>query len=100
MSKITVLHNQSLQDIALQRCGTIEAMADIVKLNNLSWTPDLVPGQIIQIPSKDYGFQEVINFFSANKIDPANALTDENKALIEGNSGIGFWEIENNFIVQ
>lgn len=100
MSKITVLYNQSLQDIALQYCGTIEAMADIVKLNNLSWTPDLVPGQIIQIPSKDYGFQEVVNFFTLNKIQPANALTDEDKALIEGNSGIGFWEIENNFIVQ
>jgi hypothetical protein len=100
MSKITVLYNQSLQDIALQHCGTIEAMADIVKLNDLSWTPDLVPGQIIQIPSKDYGFQEVVNFFTLNKIQPANALTDEDKALIEGNSGIGFWEIENNFIVQ
>lgn len=100
MSKITVLHNQSLQDIALQRCGTIEAMADIVKLNNLSWTPDLVPGQIIQIPSKDYGFQEVVNFFSTNKIDPANALTDEDKALTEGNSGIGSMTIGTTFIVR
>lgn len=98
--QITVLNNQTLLDIAIRHCGTVEAVAYIAILNNISITQELIPGQLIELPSKDYGNQEVINYFSANKIDPATALTEEHTALTEGNSGIGFWEIGNNFIVQ
>lgn len=98
--KITALHNQTLLDVAIRHCGTVEAVADIAILNNISITQDLIPGQLIELPNKDYGNQEVVNFFASNKIDPATALTDEHTALTEGNSGIGFWEIGNNFIVQ
>jgi hypothetical protein len=98
--QITALNNQSLLDVAIRHCGTVEAVVDIAILNNISITDDLVPGQLIALAVKDYGNQEVINYFSGNKIDPATALTEEHTALIEGNSGIGFWEIGNNFIVQ
>lgn len=98
--QITALNNQTLLDIAIRHCGTVEAVADIAILNNISITDDLIPGQLIELPSKDYGSQEVVNFFEVNKIDPATALTENDKALTEGNSGIGFWEIGNNFIVQ
>lgn len=100
MTQIIVLNNQTLADISIRYCGTIEALAEIAILNNFSITDDLVPGQLIQIPVKDYGYQEVINYFAVNKIDPATALTEEHLSLTEGNSGIGFWIIENNFIVQ
>jgi len=98
--KITVLHNQSLLDVAIRHCGTVEAVADIAILNNISITDNLIPGQLIELSNKDYGCQEVVNFFVANKIDPATALTQDHEALTEGDSGIGFWEIGNNFIVQ
>ena len=98
--QITALYNQSLLDIAVRHCGTIEAVATIAILNNISITDELVPGQLIEIPSTDYGSQEVINYMVNNKINPATALTDEHKVLIEENSGIGFWILENNFIVQ
>ena len=98
--KITALHNQTLLDVAIRHCGTVEAVADIAILNNISITDDLIPGQLILIPLKDYGNQEIINYFSVNEIDPATAFTEEHAALTEGNSGIGFWEIGNNFIVQ
>jgi hypothetical protein len=98
--KIIALHNQTLLDIAIRHCGNVEAVPDIAVLNNISITDDLVPGQPIELPFKDYGNQEVIDYFSVNKIDPATALTDEQIELTEGNSGIGFWEIGNNFIVQ
>jgi hypothetical protein len=98
--EIIALHNQTLADITIRHCGTIEALADIAILNNISITTDLYAGQIIQIPLKDYGNQEVVNYFVANKVEPATALTKEHIALVEGNSGIGYWIIENNFIVQ
>ena len=98
--KIIALHNQTLLDIAIRHCGSIDAVIDIAVLNNVSITDDLVPGQLLNLPTKDYGVQEVINFFELNQMEPATALTEEQKALTEGNSGIGFWEIGNNFIVQ
>lgn len=98
--QIIALNNQTLLDVAVRHCGTVDAITEIAILNNLSITADLIPGQLIQIPSTDYRNQEVINYFSANNIDPATALNDQDKALTEGDSGIGFWIIENNFIVQ
>lgn len=100
MAQITVLHNQSLLDVAIRHCGTAEAVVDIAILNNISITADLIPGQLITLPVKDYGFQEVVNFFSVNKVDPATALSENDISLLEGQSGIDFWIIETNFIVQ
>ena len=95
-----VLNNQTLQDIAIQYCGTLSALFDLALLNGVSITGDLVPGPILTIPSKDYGFQEVVNYFEVNKLQPATNLTQENISIIEGLTGIDYWAIENNFIVQ
>jgi hypothetical protein len=100
MKQITVLNNQTLLDVAIRHCGTVAAVVTIAILNNISVTDELTPGQLITIPKIGYGYQEVIDYFNQNKIEPATALTDENKILIEENAGIDFWEIENNFIVQ
>lgn len=100
MKTITVLNNQSLLDIAIRHCGTIEAITDIAILNNLSITDELTPGQTLKMPLKDYGSQNVVNFFQDNKKEPATALSSADKEIIEGESGIDFWIIEDNFIVQ
>lgn len=100
MKTVTVLNNQSLLDVAIRHCGTIEAVTDIALLNGISITKELIPGQSLDLPSKDYGSQEVINFFVNNKMDPATALTQENIDLINSNSGIGYWIIQKDFIVQ
>lgn len=98
--KIVVLNNQTLLDIAIRYYGTVEAVLAIAILNGISITEELVPGQTLQLPNTDFGFKEVVAFFEVNKIQPATALTQEDTAITEGDSGIGFWEIENNFIVQ
>lgn len=98
--QIIALNNQTLSDIAVRHCGTIEAVADIAILNNISITDNPAPGQIITLPNKDYGYQEVINYFRENKTDPATALTDEHTDTIAPLTGIDYWIIENDFIVQ
>lgn len=97
--QVTALHNQTLLDVAIRHCGTVQAVADIAILNNISITDDLIAGQFILIPQKDYGNQEVINYFISNKIEPASALTEESKELTEGKSGIGFMRVGINFKV-
>lgn len=98
--EIVVLNNQTLLDIAIRYFGTIEAVLSIAILNSISITEELVPGQTLELPNVDFGFQEVVAFFEVNKIQPATALTQEESDIIEGASGIGFWIIGNNFIVQ
>lgn len=98
--KIAVLNNQTLLDIAIRYFGTVEAVLAIAILNGISITEELVPGQTLELPNIDFGFQEVVAFFEVNKIQPATALTQEESDIIEGATGIGFWIIGNNFIVQ
>ena len=92
---IKALHNQTLLDVAILHCGTVEAVADIAVLNNISITGDLVPGQLIELPANDYGNQEVVKYFVANKIDPATDYTQE----IESQAGIGTMIIGSTFKV-
>lgn len=72
---IKVLQAQSLADIALQYCGTLQALFDIAVLNGLSITQELEPGQELELPDTDYGFKEVVNYYRANKLEPATSDT-------------------------
>lgn len=98
--QIIILNNQTLQDVAIRYCGTLSALFDIALLNDLSVTDELVPGQNLNIPDKDYGFQEVVNYFEQNTLQPATALTEDTISIIEGLTGIDYWIIEDNFTIQ
>lgn len=76
MTKIKVLHNQSLFDIAIQYFGTTQAVFDIAVLNNISITESLLVGSELQLPEKDYGFGEVVKYFKSNNIKAATKTTE------------------------
>lgn len=97
--QVTALHNQTLLDIAIRHCGTVEAVADIAILNNIGITVDLVPGQRIAVPAKDYGNQEVINYFRSNNLEPATGLNGKIDGLIP-DLGIGIMAIGSTFIIR
>lgn len=94
---ITVLNNQSLEDVAIRHCGTIEALFDIAYLNNISVTEELFADQILMIPSKDYGSQEVINYLQENKQEPASGFNNANSII--PHLGIGTMVIGQTFII-
>ena len=53
---ITVLHNQSLLDLALQHTGTIESIFELAVLNEKSITDDMLAGASLligEISNKD-----------------------------------------------
>lgn len=76
MTKIKVLHNQTLFDIAIQYFGTTQAVFDIAILNNISITENLTVGMELQLPEKDYGFNEIVKYFKSNNIKPATKTTE------------------------
>lgn len=96
---ITVTSRQSVLDIALQHCGSLEAAFDIAQSNGISLTDDLTTGQSMSVP--DATDAEMAQHYGVNNICPATAITqDEINAILATGEGIEFWGIEYDFIVQ
>ena len=52
MKTINALARQCLADIAIEHCGSFEAVIHIARANNLSITAALTDGQLIHIPEQ------------------------------------------------
>lgn len=72
--EISVLHNQSLLDIAIQEFGTIQTAFDIAVANGLDVTDALAPGTRLTLPSSNFEDREVAEYFKSRSIKPATAL--------------------------
>lgn len=98
MKTVTVLDGQSIFDIAVQKCGSAESAFDISLLNGISLTDVIAGGTVLQLPSVKNA--DNVSVFETGNINPATALTANDIAnTIEG-EGIGYWSIENDFIVS
>ncbi len=98
MKSVKVLDGQTLVDIAVQELGDAERVMEIAEANEMKVTDDLVSGSEIMVPDFDRTKRSIVNLFSDDANKPASALTvDETEGVGEG---IGFWIIENDFVVQ
>ena len=70
--KITALNGQSIFDVALQRCGSIETAFAIARLNGLALTHIFTVTTVITVP--DTVNADVVNYYSNNSIKPATQL--------------------------
>lgn len=91
MNTVTIEQGQSLTDIAIQHCGSVSAIKDIMKLNKMSATDTLVAGTTIAIP--DVVDQKVVSYLKTKNIVPA--AHSEVSA-----DGIGSMKIGSTFIVS
>lgn len=97
--KTTILHHQSLLDLAIQHTGSVENAFDLALQNNRSLTDDLEAGESIQLIA--YGIQQnkdILNYYTAKNIQPATAviILPEEERL----EGIGYWAISVDFKVS
>ena len=93
-----ILHNQSLLDIAIQHTGAVENTFAIAVANGLSLTDDLPAGAEIKIPDSANKDNDVLNYYSAKRLQPATAviMLPEEERL----EGIGYWVIQTDFKVS
>ena len=71
MSKATVIADQTLEDVAIQYCGSASAWLELARLNKLDPSTDLMAGQVLELPPVlDL---KVSRFYSENKLVPAGA---------------------------
>ena len=101
MEKITILHNQTIIDIAIQYTGKAENCFELAIYNGISVSDPLIPGMSINMPSdSDYEHDtDITDYYLKKSLQPASGLLD-NKITINPLSGINYWEIENTFEVQ
>ena len=95
---ITILHNQSLLDLAVQHTGTAENAFALAVVNGLSLTDDLPAGAEIKLPDSVNKDSDVLNYYSAKRLQPATAviMLPEEERL----EGIGYWAISVDFKVS
>ena len=95
---ITILHNQSLLDLAVQHTGAVESVFAIAVANGLSLTDDLPAGTEIKLPDSVNKDNDVLNYYTARRLQPATAviLLSEEERL----EGIGYWAISVDFKVS
>lgn len=95
---ITILHNQSLLDIAIQHTGAVENTFALAVANGLSLTDDLPAGAEIKLPDSVNKDNDVLNYYTARRLQPATAviLLSEEERL----EGIGYWAISVDFKVS
>ncbi len=95
--KTTILHHQSLLDLAVQHTGTAENAFDLALANGLSLTGDLEAGDWLVASSQELkANKDILSYYTAKNIQPATAIT----AAVERPQGISYWAIGINFIIS
>jgi len=62
--------NQSVFDIAIQKCGSIEAAFEIAQRNFICITDTLIPGQRLWLP--DPKNKSISNYYAVGNLVPAS----------------------------
>ena len=98
---ITVLHNQSLLDLALQHTGTIESIFELAEANSLNITDEVQAGANLTVPLLGKGARnaDILAYYTAKNLQPATAFSKEDEQVFERLEGISIWAINLDFIV-
>jgi hypothetical protein len=98
MSKeIRVSEKQSLFDIAVEKCGSAEAVFAIAELNDLAITDAMIAGQTLLVSEPTN--KAIADYYQTRGLKPA---TDATTAAMDElrNEGVDYWALEVDFVVQ
>ncbi len=87
---------QSLFDIAVQHRGRIDAAFEIAIENGLSLDASLTTNTELKIDNEVVD-RMIVSYYASNDITPATGLIAGTEPV---NTGIGYWTIGTDFIIQ
>lgn len=91
--KVVVKNRQCLADIALQVCGSVEAVFSLAERNGLSITDELAVGQILIYEPTDIEDKRVVAALAIDRVCPAGAADARTLNLllagVDTETGIG-----------
>ena len=96
---ITVLHNQSLLDLALQHTGTMESVFEFAEANTINITDDVQVGKTLVLPAEAFSNKDILGYYTAKNLQPATAFSKEDEQVFERLEGISIWAINLDFVV-
>lgn len=64
MNRVSVLHNQNVADIAIEKQGDIRSVFEIALNNDLSVTDTLVSGLVMVIPDTQYKNIDITTYYA------------------------------------
>ena len=96
---VTVLHNQSLLDLALQHTGTIESVFEFAKANTINITDDVQAGKTLVLPAEAFTNKDILGYYTAKNLQPATAFSKEDEQVFERLEGISIWAINLDFVI-
>jgi len=96
---VTVLHNQSLLDLALQHTGTIESIFECAEANALNISDDVVAGKTLVLPAEAFTNKDILAYYTAKNLQPATAFSKEDEQVFERLEGISIWAINLDFVI-
>ena len=96
---VTVLHNQSLLDLALQHTGTIESVFEFAEANTINITDDVQAGKTLVLPAEAFTNKDILGYYTAKNLQPATAFSKEDEQVFERFEGISIWAINLDFVV-
>ena len=96
---MNIMAGQTLLDLAMQKLGSVEAVFALSLLNGMSVTDDLQAGDKLNCDLTPYSPQ-VLNIYNDNQYKPASGLNIPGQQIPVSLTGIDYWVIENDFIVQ
>lgn len=74
--KVEVRYRQSLADIALQACGSLEAIFALAERNGMSITDEPTVGQTLVYELSDVVSKHDVRAYSEDGVTPAGAVDD------------------------
>ena len=96
---VTVLHNQSLLDLALQHTGTIESVFEFAEANTINITDDVQAGKTLVLPAEAFTNKDILAYYTAKNLQPATAFSKEDEQVFERLEGISIWAINLDFVI-
>ena len=96
---VTVLHNQSLLDLALQHTGTIESIFEFAEAKALNISDDVVAGKTLVLPAEAFTNKDILAYYTAKNLQPATAFSKEDEQVFERLEGISIWAINLDFVI-
>lgn len=101
MSKqVKVLKGQTLVDIVIQELGDADRTVEVAELNEMNITDELTAGDMITVPDFDVSKRAIVNAFINDAFKPASGIGNDEDELVIPLTGIDYWAIENDFVVQ
>jgi len=90
--------NQSLLDFSIMSYGTLEGLFALSLLNGLAVIDDIAVGSLVEVADFEGKLISVVDFIEKNNIRPATGFTAV--PIVEPLSGIDYWAIGIDFVIQ